>query len=128
MTILSLTPLVARDSSWWVGRASSLYCRAGTLPLWVRRRAIGLALETHANIQSLRRVGLVCPVAPSLSNWVITLALLVVVSPPLALSALRLFLACYAFRLAPYRAIGEGVSLVLGGAAAFVVTATWRLW
>jgi len=127
VTTLSLTRLVCTDTRFLVSRASSLYCRASVLPLWLRPRAIALALETHANIQSLRTVGTVCPVAPSLSSWVLTVALLCVVSPPLALSAVRLFLACYALRLTPYRAIGDGITLALSGAVTFVAVSVWRL-
>lgn len=118
---LPLTRLVSLDTRFWVGRATSLYCRAGVLPLWIRPRALHLALETHANIQSLRAVGPLCPVPPSLGTWGLTVALLFLVSPSLAVAALRLFLACYALRLTPYRAIGDGVAFVGGAAVAFTV-------
>lgn len=119
MTTLSLTPLVSLDTRFWTARATSLYCRSRLLPRVVRHRAVNLALETHANLASLRSVGPVCPVPPSLANWVVTVMLLLIVSPRLSLAALRLFAACYALRLAPYRAIGDGVALVVGAVVGF---------
>lgn len=121
MNALSLTNLVSLDTRFWVGRATSLYCRASRLPLWLRPRVIMLALETHANIQSLRAVGPLCPTPPSLWAWGSTVALLFIVSPRLAVAALRLFAACYALRLPHYRAIGDGVVFTLSAALTFGV-------
>lgn len=123
MTTLSLTNLVSLDTRFWVGRATSLYCRARSLPLWLRPRVLELALETHANLQSMRAVGPLCPIPPSLVTWGLTVALLLVVSPRLAVAALRLFYACYALRLPHYRAIGDGVVFALGAGLTFAVLA-----
>jgi len=119
---LSLTNLVSLDTRFWSARATSLYCRARSLPRWLRPSVLRLAIETHANIQSLRAVGPLCPVSPSLWSWGSTVALLFVVSPRIAVAALRLFYACYAFRLPHYRAIGDGVVFVLGAGLAWVAT------
>ena len=119
MSTLSLTDLVSLDTRFWVSRATSLYCRASHLPLWVRPLAMRLALETHANLQSLRAVGPLCPHPPSLWSWGLTVASLFLVSPRLAVAALRLFGACYALRLTPYRAIGDGVVFTLSACATF---------
>lgn len=125
MTTLQLHPLVSLDTRFWVGRATSLYCRARTLPLWLRPRAMRLALETHANLHSLRAVGPLCPSPPSLWAWGSTVACLFIVSPPLGMAAVRLFAVCYSLRLAPYRAIGDGVALVFGAVAMFAVLSAW---
>lgn len=123
---LSLIHLVAIDTRFWAGRATSLYCHARQLPLWLRPHATALALEVHANIQSLRAPGPICPVPPSLCSWVITVAVLFVVAPALAMAAVRLFLICYALRLTPYRAIGSGVALVFGAVVGFALVSAWR--
>lgn len=125
MNTLSLTGLVSLDTRFWAARATSLYCRASLLPLWLRPLAMRLALETHANIQSLRAVGPLCPLPPSLVRWGSTVALLFCVSPKLAVAALRLFGACYALRLTPYRAIGDGVVFTLSACATFGILTAW---
>lgn len=114
MNTLPLVGLVSLDTRFWASRATSLYCQSQRLPRWVRHRASMLALETHANIQSLRAVGPLCPIPPSLSYWGSTVALLFVVSPRMAVAAIRLFLACHALRLPPYRAIGDVIAFTLG--------------
>lgn len=115
MTTLSLTRLASPDTRFWASRATALYCQASTLPTWLRVPTQLLACEVRANINSLRAVGPLCPISPSLWSWGSTVALLLVVSPRFALSAVRLFLACHALRLEPYRAIGHGVAFVVGG-------------
>ena len=125
MSTLLLIRLVTVDTRFWVGRSTSLYCRARTLPRWLRPRVYRLALETHANLQSLRAVGPLCPVPPSLWVWGSTVASLFFVSPALAVASLRLFGACYSLRLPPYRAIGDGIALVFGAVATFGVLTAW---
>ena len=116
MTTLSLTRLTSSDTRFWVSRATALYCQATTLPTWLRVPTQLLACEVRTNLNSLRAVGPLCPIPPSLWSWVSTVALLLVVSPRLGMSAVRLFLVCHALRLEPYRAIGHGVAFVVGGA------------
>lgn len=115
MTTLSLTYLASAEPRFWSSRASALFCQASMLPTWLRVPTQLLACEVRTNINSLRAVGPLCPLPPSLWAWGSTVALLFVVSPRLALSAVRLFLACHALRLEPYRAIGHGVAFVVGG-------------
>lgn len=124
MTTIYLVGLVSLDTRFWASRATSLYCQSQRLPLWIRHRASMLALETHANIQSLRAVGPLCPIPPSLSYWGFTVALLFLVSPRLAFASARLFAACVAFGLTPYRRLLDVLLFVVGVALGFTVALT----
>lgn len=124
MNTLSLIPLVSLDTRFWLARATSLYCRAQSLPLWLSPSVTRLAVETHGNIRSLRAVGTLCPIPPSLLRWVLTVALLFLVSPRLALASARLFAACVAFGLAPYRRLLDVLMFVVGVALGLAIALT----
>jgi hypothetical protein len=105
-------------------RAALIHGEASFLPGWLAAPTQALAGEARENLNSLRFVGPLCPIPPSLASWGLTIALLLFVSPSLALALVRLFLACHALRLEPYRAIAHGVTFVLGAGVTFFL---WRL-
>lgn len=121
MTTLQLHPLVSLDHRFWIQRARALECQSQTLPRWIRPAVKRLAIEVRENVNSLRTVGPSCPIPPSLLSWGPTVACLFLVQPRLGVAAVRLFIACHALRLEPYRAIGDGVAFVFGAAVMFAL-------
>jgi hypothetical protein len=118
---LRLTGLIRNDTRFWAQRAADIYREASWLPRWLAAPTQALAGEARENINSLRFVGPHCPIQPSLVAWGLTIALLLFVSPRLAVALVRLFLACHVLRLDPYRAIAHGVTLVLGAGVVMVL-------
>lgn len=83
-----------------------------------------LALETHANIRSLRAVDAQCPFSPSVLRWTSTVALLLCVSPRLALEMVKLFHACAMLDIEPYRRAFDAMMFVVGVALGLAVALT----
>lgn len=127
MTQVYFSPLLALDTRFWVGQALAVHDDASALSSSRLQRAVrSLALEVRENIQALRSVDAHESPTPSLHEWASTVALLLFVSPRLALRLAELFGACLRFRLSPYLAIVEGIAFVLGAVLTFAAIVLWR--
>lgn len=122
MSTLRLTWLIRHSPDRYIGRANTLHALANSLWLRPLRKPVqSLAGEVSENMKGLRLVGTHCTLPPSLPQWVLTVALLLLVSPRLAWRLLGLFVACCSFRLVHYEAIAFGLASVCGSVTAFAV-------
>lgn len=122
MTTLSFSGLLVLSADRYIGRAHKLHGLANSLWLRPLRRPVqSLAREVSENLAGLRLVGTHCTIPPSLPQWVLTVALLLLTSPRLAWRLMVLFYGCCSYRLVHYEAIAYGLATVFGSVAAFAV-------